>query len=63
MKILQQNSVDSISPQRVQKQYTNYLTESRDSHKTTRLFDFEILKKVGEGAYSDVFKVKRKSDG
>lgn len=29
----------------------------------TRLADFEILKKIGDGAYSQVFKVKRKADG
>ena len=63
MKILHQNSVDSISPQRAQKQYSSYLSESKESQKSTKLFDFEIIKKVGEGAYSDVFKVKRKSDG
>ena len=27
------------------------------------LKDFEILKKIGEGAFGKVYKVKRKSDG
>ena len=29
----------------------------------TRLADFEVMKKIGDGAYSQVFKIKRKADG
>lgn len=31
--------------------------------KTTTLKDFEVLNKLGEGAFGQVFKVKRKVDG
>lgn len=30
---------------------------------TTTLKDFEVLNKLGEGAFGQVFKVKRKIDG
>ena len=31
--------------------------------KTTTLKDFDVLNKLGEGAFGQVFKVKRKVDG
>jgi serine/threonine protein kinase len=31
--------------------------------KQSQLRDFEVLAKIGEGAYGQVFKVKRKVDG
>ena len=29
----------------------------------TRLNDFDVVKRIGDGAYSQVFKVRRKADG
>jgi serine/threonine protein kinase len=33
------------------------------SKSTTSLKDFELISKLGEGAFAEVFKVKRKEDG
>ena len=33
------------------------------SKSTTSLKDFEVVAKLGEGAFAEVFKVKRKEDG
>ena len=34
-----------------------------DKQNTSCLRDFEVLGKLGEGAFGQVFKVKRKADG
>lgn len=31
--------------------------------KTSNLHDFEVIARLGEGAFGQVFKVKRKADG
>ena len=33
------------------------------SHQPGRLSDFQIIKKLGDGAYSSVYKIKKISDG
>lgn len=34
-----------------------------DVHKSSGLKDFDIMNKLGEGAFGQVFKAKRKADG
>ena len=58
------SAMDSIIRQSVKDR--DSLSKSALSSKKatkTRLADFEIIKKIGDGAYSQVFKVKRKADG
>lgn len=39
-------------------------SQMQDAHSVhTTLLDFYIIEKIGDGAYSEVFKVKRMTDG
>ena len=39
-------------------------SQTQDVHSLpTKLIDFYIIEKIGDGAYSEVFKVKRLTDG